>query len=236
METNPAPEDARARLLLAAARLLSEGGRDALTTRAVAAAAGVQAPALYRLFGDKDGLLDAVAEHAFDAYLREKHRRAPDPDPVEDLRRGWDLHVGFGLAHPAAYALVYGDPRPGRASPAAEAGGRVLEGLVGRIARAGRLRMGEARAARLVHAAASGVVLSLLATPPEARDPGLSEAAREAVLLALTTDAPATKDVGPVAAAVLLRAALPDLAALTDAERRLLGEWLDRIADVPQAT
>jgi hypothetical protein len=33
------------------------------------------------------------------------------------------------------------------------------------------------------------------------------------------------------AAAVTLRAALPDLTALTAAERALLGDWLDRIAD-----
>jgi AcrR family transcriptional regulator len=36
-------------------------GRRAVTTRAVAAGAGVQAPTIYRLFGDKDGLLDALA-------------------------------------------------------------------------------------------------------------------------------------------------------------------------------
>jgi hypothetical protein len=30
---------------------------------------------------------------------------------------------------------------------------------------------------------------------------------------------------------VTLRAALPDLTALTTAERGLLGDWLDRIAD-----
>jgi len=36
---------------------------------------------------------------------------------------------------------------------------------------------------------------------------------------------------GPAAAAVTLRAALPDLTALTAAERALLGDWLDRIAE-----
>ncbi|MDQ2795770.1 MAG: TetR/AcrR family transcriptional regulator, partial [Actinomycetota bacterium] len=43
-----------------AARLLQEEGPAAVTTRGVALAAGVQAPAVYRLFGDKDGLLEAV--------------------------------------------------------------------------------------------------------------------------------------------------------------------------------
>jgi hypothetical protein len=65
--------------------------------------------------------------------------------------------------------------------------------------------------------------------PPEERDPGLSDAAREAVIAAITTDAPAAPPTGPVAAAVSLRAALDDVAVLTDAERGLLAEWLDRI-------
>src|ERR1700677_3669653 len=50
----------RENLVEVAARLLREQGAAAVTTRAVALAAGVQAPAIYRLFGDKDGLLDAV--------------------------------------------------------------------------------------------------------------------------------------------------------------------------------
>jgi hypothetical protein len=35
---------------------------------------------------------------------------------------------------------------------------------------------------------------------------------------------------GPVAAAVSLRAALDDVVVLTDAERALLAEWLDKVA------
>jgi AcrR family transcriptional regulator len=66
----PERDEVRARILAAAAALIADGGRDALTTRAVSAAAGVQAPTIYRLFGDKSGLLDAVAELGFAAYLR----------------------------------------------------------------------------------------------------------------------------------------------------------------------
>src|SRR3954468_23951911 len=110
--------DTRTRIVTAAAALLADGGRDAVTTRAVASAAGVQAPTIYRLFGDKSGLLDAVAEHGFAAYLTEKGVPEATRDPIEDLKAGWDLHVGFGLANPALYALMYGDPRA--PSPAAQ--------------------------------------------------------------------------------------------------------------------
>ena len=47
----------------------------AVTTRAVADAAGVQAPTLYRLFGDKDGLMEAVAEHVMAAFVHAKAER-----------------------------------------------------------------------------------------------------------------------------------------------------------------
>ena len=52
------------------------------------------------LFGDKHGLLDAVAEHGFAAYLGQKAIRQPGPDPVADCGAGWDLHVEFGCLTP----------------------------------------------------------------------------------------------------------------------------------------
>jgi AcrR family transcriptional regulator len=220
----------RDRIVAAAARLLAEGGREAVSTRAVSAAAGVQAPTIYRLFGDKQGLLDAVATHGFMTYLDSKTGREPGGDPVEDLRAGWDLHIGFGLANPALYSLMYGEPRPGASPPAAVAAAGILAGHIRRIAEAGRLRVGEERAAQLVHAAGSGTTLMLIALPEDQRDLDLSGAAREAVIAAITTDAPVAATPGPAGAAVALRAVLPQTAALTTHEVGLLQEWLDRIA------
>ena len=77
----------------------------------------MQAPAIYRLFVDKDGLLDAVAEHGYAAFLAAEHADTRPRDPVEDLRAGWDLAVEFGLANPALYVLMYGEPRRGTSSP-----------------------------------------------------------------------------------------------------------------------
>ncbi len=61
-------------MVRAAADLLKSGGIDAVSTRAVAAAAGVQPPAIYRQFGDKDGLLDATARFVLGGY----HERRND--------------------------------------------------------------------------------------------------------------------------------------------------------------
>ena len=58
-------EGTRERILAAALDLLNTSGRDALTTRAVAEAAGVQPPVIYRHFRDKEGMLEALAEHGF---------------------------------------------------------------------------------------------------------------------------------------------------------------------------
>jgi AcrR family transcriptional regulator len=220
----------RERIVAAAARLLAEGGPGAVSTRAVSAAAGVQPPTIYRLFGDKQGLLDAVVAHGFTAYLTSKSALEPTGDPVEDLRAGWDLHVGLGLANPALYTLMYGRYRPGETSPAAAAAFEILAKHIRRIAEAGRLRVPEDRAAALVHAAGSGTTLTLIATSEDRRDPELSRTAREAVIAAITTDAPAAAGPGAVAAAVTLRALLPQTNALTAAERDLMQEWLDRIA------
>ena len=189
----------RARSGAAAAGLIAAGGRAAATTRAVSAAAGVQPPALYRHFGDLRGLLDAVARETLAAYLREKAARdrvddrADDRanDPVEALRRGWDRHVAFGLAHPEVYALIYGDPTAAEAAapsarPAARDGEAHLQALGTRAAEAGRLRASVPHAVRLIAAAGNGVTLALIAAPPAARDPRLSAAMREAVLAAIT--------------------------------------------------
>lgn len=224
-----APGNTRERIIEAAAALLTEGGREAVSTRAVGTAAGVQAPTIYRIFGDKQGLLDAVASHGFGAYLHSKAALEHSADPVEDLRRGWDLHVGFGVENPAYYALIYGEPRPGVQSPAAREAAEILAGLVRRIAQAGRLRVSEERAAHLVHSAGAGMTLQLIGLLPEQRDPALSTLARESVIAAVTTDVPTGGQHGVAGNAIALRAALPQLTELSAAERALLDEWLRRI-------
>ncbi|MEU4832463.1 TetR/AcrR family transcriptional regulator [Streptosporangium sp. NPDC023615] len=219
----------RQRVVEAAAALLAREGRDAVTTRAVASAAGVQPPAIYRLFGDKDGLLDAVAEYGFTSFLMTKHVD-PDPGhPVDDLRAGWDLAVEFGLANPALYTLMYSEPVK-RTSAAFEAGMEVLLGRIRRLAVGGWLRVDEELAVTLIHATARGAVLTWLTLPEDRRDPALLTVLRESMIAAVTDREPAVRDPGPAGAARALRAALPEQTTLSDAERRLLTEWLDRLA------
>lgn len=82
---------------------MGKQGPRAVTTRGVAEAAGVQAPTIYRLFGDKDGLLDAVAEHQPARYVADKSLSEQSDDPVADLHAAWRRHVDFGLDNPALF-------------------------------------------------------------------------------------------------------------------------------------
>ncbi|MCX5528543.1 TetR/AcrR family transcriptional regulator [Streptomyces bobili] len=236
----------RERILGAATALLAEGGRDAVSTRAVSAAAGVQAQTIYRHFGDMQGLLDEVARRGYASYLAAKQAQGEDDDPVTRLRNGWDMHVAFGLANPALYRLLYTEPRPGQQFAVTGDAQQVLLGIVERVARAGRLRTGVEPAAAMIHSAGMGVTLTLVAAQADGRlshYEGLSESVREAVLDSVLAPAPAPAGDDDVVArpgtgsrsaavhAVALKSLMRDgVRSLTSGERTLLGEWLDRVA------
>lgn len=245
-----AQSTARERILDAAARIMDADGLAGVSTRAIAAAAQVQPPAIYRTFGDKQGLLDALAVHQFEQHLIDKASLSSSGDPVDDLRAGWDQHVRFGLEHPDLYVMVYGGRQADGLSAAAEAAWHMLLDYVHRAALAGRLRVDEHHAAQVMHAAGRGVTLALLGMDADRRDPTVSTLTREAVLARITTPATATPGITtpgdiaagaprdadpdtPAAAAITLAARLDAATPLTDAERALLREWLHRIATDP---
>ncbi len=223
-------EDPRERIIDAAIGLLADG-RESVTTRAVADAAKVQAPTIYRLFGDKEGLLDAVAEHGFLLYLRKKPPLESTADSLEALRHGWDIHIEFGLSNPAIFTLMYGEPSRHHTIAAAARARAILQAHIHALAVAGLLCVSERRAADLVSAAGCGTVLMLLAMPPEERDLALSEAAREAAIAAITQKTPVARETKPAAAAIALAAQLETVAVLSTAEKQLMKEWLERIAE-----
>ncbi|MEV6839065.1 TetR/AcrR family transcriptional regulator [Streptomyces sp. NPDC051133] len=242
MVTRDTTDSPRRRIVEAAVDLLEKGGPDAVSTRAVAAAAGMQPPAIYRLFGDKEGLLEAVAEHGYAQFLESK-RAQLDPEPqdvVEDLRRGWDTVVEFGISHPGLFAVM--DRATGReADMAHRAGLEILRGRVRRLAAGGWLRVDEELAAQIIQATGRGAVTTWHSTPADRRSPALLTSLREAMVTAITRAEPTipVTETGTTSAARALRAALPDDAdVLSDAEQLLLREWLTRLAadrDTPHA-
>lgn len=233
------PLDARGstsdRLLEAAAQLLQQGGVEAVSTRAVAAAAGTQPPILYRRFGDKDGLIEAVTLHILEGYIQKKRKLLKQSgDPVTDLRRLWDLFVAFGFEQPDCFALIYGNVRRGDAvSVAAETTVTLLQDAIARIADEGKLRMSVERATDLFQSCGVGFVITQLTMPAAKRDPELSDIARDNAVSSIVVTSGAGKARNTLTGrATALRQAIDDNdVPLTAAERELLVEWLGRIAD-----
>lgn len=215
----------RTRILDAALILTQTEGPEAVTTRAVAATASVQVPTIYRLFGDKQGLLNAVVEHGIAAYVAAKAARTPHSDPVQEMRESWDNHVEFGIANPGLFSIMSANPQ----SPAAAEGLRVYQEIVRAVAKAGRLRTSEERAVAMVRAACVGLVVTLIADN-RSDYADISRSTREAIITAVTTE---TADLGSVtqhAAAATLRASLDRPGALTKGELALLDELLERLS------
>ncbi|MFC9626164.1 TetR/AcrR family transcriptional regulator [Streptomyces sp. NPDC056930] len=241
MTTETRPDQAgptlRQKIVLAAAGLLEEGGLEAVSTRAVAARAGVPTPSIFRIFGDKDRLLEEVAEHGFRRYLEIKAALLTGDDPVQALRDAWDLHIRFGLEHPAYYSLVYGQVRPGHTPQAGLRAAADLRRMITRVAAAGRLRMSVERATEVMHSVGVGTILTLISLPDAVRDLRTAHTAREMVIDTLTLAPAEGSDAAPggtvASSAMALLAALgqDDTTALSPAERSLLQEWLNRLAD-----
>ncbi|MGY4905872.1 TetR/AcrR family transcriptional regulator [Streptomyces sp. 900116325] len=228
----------RARILEVAADLVAKSPDGGISTRAVCEAAQVGAPALYRHFGDKEGLLSAVVDHGFDAYLATKREHGDTADPVQDLRDGWDSHVEFALRNPNLYRLMNS---PAMRTPPAAAleSHRILTRDLERAAAQGKLRIAPEPAAQMIMSANVGVALMLVARPATFTDDGTSVRVRDAVHAAVfVPEASGSKpdDAGEAqipSAANRLRALLhgSPRAGLSKAESALMAEWLDRVSN-----
>ncbi|WP_246127390.1 TetR/AcrR family transcriptional regulator [Amycolatopsis rhizosphaerae] len=195
-------------------------------------AAGVTQPVLYRLFGDKEGLLDAVAEHGFERYASGKAAQPRTADPVADLRAGWDNHMDFARRNPALYQLMFA-PRTRSRSAARQRVFDLLQGGLVRCAAAGALKVEPEAAAQLILSANVGVALNLIAQPDLFDDTNLSHRMRDAMFgTVLTEPAPPARTDPVPAAAVRLRAqlSLTGTDALEPAETALLDRWLERLS------
>ncbi len=149
------------RLREAALGLLREGGLAALTTRAVCERAGVTAPTLYHHYGDKDGLLRALAQAELQAFFARKQRLKPSDDALADVKRGWDDWVQFAIDQPhLVRALQAGGSAT--VAPLREAAEAIAAGRLQRLAALTPLAVDPATGARVLVAGANAVVQLLL--------------------------------------------------------------------------
>jgi AcrR family transcriptional regulator len=96
-------------LIEAASGLLAErGDADQLSIRAVATAAGVTPPSIYRHFPDRTSLLRAVVEERFRAFDRMlADAEAASSGPADALRRRCEAYVSFAHEHPGHYRVLF---------------------------------------------------------------------------------------------------------------------------------
>lgn len=104
----------RERLIVGAIELLSSGGEDALTLRALGEHCGLSRGAPYRHFEDKDALIRAVAAAGFRELAR-KMRRASTSKRGEALSAALDAYITWAMRNQAWYGVTF---RNEAASPA----------------------------------------------------------------------------------------------------------------------
>ena len=112
----------RGALVEAGLAILAEGGDPAaLSLREAARRAGVSAMAPYRHFPDKEALLAAVAEVGFERLAAALGAADAGADGLAALVAQGHAYVGFALAEPALFRLMFG-PTFAKADPSAKEG------------------------------------------------------------------------------------------------------------------
>ncbi len=226
--------DVRAALIAATEQLLADSPEGNIATRVVCDWVGVTQPVLYRLFGDKNGLLDAVADDGLRRYAERKAALEQTGDPVADLRAGWNDHMTFARENPALYQLMFA-PRPRSHAQVRRRIMDLLEATLVRCSAVGALRVPPQVAAQMILPANVGLALNLIAQPDLFDDPDLSTRTREAVFASVLTEpAGENEQEEPVPAAALrLRSqlAISGTQILEPVEVALLDRWLQRLSE-----
>jgi AcrR family transcriptional regulator len=236
----------KTRILEAASELLARSADADVSTRAVGEAAGVTAPTLYHHFGDKEGLLAAVVDFGWAAFLESKRETAAvvHAHVADDIRAGWDNHIEFARENPNFYKLMW-SPAVSANSAAFRDAFQMLYDRLELGASRGQLRVSVETGARMIMSAVTGAALSVISQPDLFGDTTFTTQLREAVIAAVTVSAgkPTRKsqardpDVPTIAtAAATLKSKLAvENTALTAPERTLMQQWLTTLADAPTA-
>lgn len=121
-----------------------------MTLRATAREAGIAAPSIYPHFANREEMLEAVLEGAFQEFAERQYAAmAGLTDPVERLRACCLAYIRFGHEHPATYAIIFTRPHPSEMPAVGEMGRDALGVLIGLIedcVAAGRSRSKDPRA------------------------------------------------------------------------------------------
>lgn len=125
--------DLRSTLIATAERMLAEQAGGTFTLREVARAAGVSHTAPYNHFADRRALLAAIAARGFDdltVALRRELAAVDGADVAAGIRAMARAYVGYAVAYPARYRLMFSAELVGCEDEAFQtAGGRAFSVL-----------------------------------------------------------------------------------------------------------
>jgi AcrR family transcriptional regulator len=139
----PAADPASERILDAALGLIAASGLKHLTMDAAASRAGVGRMTVYRRFGDREGLIDALAARESRRSLAELDRAVDPSLPVaEGIARGFAASLSLIRSHPVLDRFARHEPEAALAALNAD-NGAIL--VMGREFVAARLRDAQAR-------------------------------------------------------------------------------------------
>jgi len=236
----------RSRIIETTAGLLAQSADVDVSTRAICDAAGVTAPTLYHHFGDKDGLLAAVVDFGWAAFLETKLAVAAvvHDHVADDIRAGWDNHLEFARENPSFYKLMW-SPAVAASSSAVREAYQMLYDRLELGAGRGQLRLSAEAASRIVLSATTGAALSLISQPDLYGDGTFATQLREAVITWITVPQgtpSSTRDperraeptIASAAATLSSRLTARDTP-LTGPEMALMQQWLTTLADAPPA-
>jgi AcrR family transcriptional regulator len=99
-------EALRGEIIAAAHQLVQEEGYDGLTIRKLAKRIGYAPMSVYSYFADKQDILYALAEDAFELLAKRIEQRTSS-DPLEALRAVMTEYAAFGLGNPHEYRIVF---------------------------------------------------------------------------------------------------------------------------------
>ncbi|HKT04781.1 MAG TPA: TetR/AcrR family transcriptional regulator [Rugosimonospora sp.] len=114
-QRNPRGQGTRLReeIIAGATEILERtGAEESVTLRSVAREIGIAAPSIYAHFPDREAILLAVVDAAFDD-LRAALAEAVDPraEPVARLLAGCRAYVRFAVSRPGRYRVLFGRTR-----------------------------------------------------------------------------------------------------------------------------
>lgn len=106
-------DELRTRLLDVAGELLLRHGPESLSMRRIAAEAGCSTTVIYTMFGNKEGLAEALYLEGFERVRRRLEAVPPRRDPLEYLGALGVAYREACLAEPAYYSLMFEKAIPG---------------------------------------------------------------------------------------------------------------------------